>query len=98
MRFMTGPNFDAKLYVHAISIDFQTADGTFAYADEFGPRPYSNNQGSACFTTAWNEINDDNKSDGGKVKIDNERLRKLEDANHGAWRAFDLTRRQPVPV
>ncbi len=63
---------------------------TETIADNFNVRVYSNNTGTQSWASDWFEINDDDKVDGGKVKIDKDLL-KLEDRNRGIQRSADLS-------
>jgi serine protease AprX len=58
--------------------------------DLFDSRTYTNNDGTQTWLGAWLEINDDGKADGGKVKIDKDRL-KLEEKSRGIQRSADLS-------
>jgi serine protease AprX len=58
--------------------------------DLFDSRTYTNNDGTQNWLSDWVEINDDDRADGGKVKIDKEVL-KLEDKSKGIQRSADLS-------
>jgi len=62
---------------------------TDSVADDFNARSYSNNTGTQTWAVDWAEFNDDNRPDGGKVKIDKSMLR-LEDKSRGVQRAVNL--------
>ena len=97
MRFMTGPILMPNCMYMPSALISRRQTALLRMPTNLAHARTAIIRAAHFFTTAWNEINDDNKSDGGKVKIDNERL-KLEDANHGAWRAFDLTQATSASV
>ena len=58
--------------------------------DRFDSRSYTNNDGTQTWLGDWEEINDDGEADGGKVKIDKDRL-KIEEKSRGIQRSADLS-------
>ncbi len=58
--------------------------------DEFNAKQYNNNDGTADWAGDWSEINDDDRANRGKVKIDRDALL-ISDKNRGIQRAVDLS-------
>jgi serine protease AprX len=83
----------ADASVNWVSVDTpmrSTSLITDSVRDEFNVRSYANNDGTQPWLNAWTEFGDDNKVDGGKVKVDKEML-KLEDDDRGLMRTADLS-------